>query len=467
MKNNPKIFNINTFNFYRRYVKPSELDKIFIKLIENEEKKMIVKKDISEKKKINSPKSNNNSKNSNKKNNNEYDSEKTKNINLNLIFPKISLERIKKIRDLFLEFDADKSRTFDQDEIQLMFNMNKIPITSEEVKELFGFTNSKKDINFKEFIQLTVNEHFSNKFKKLIMEKIRYRTHKGDICPNDFNDMLSHLCEFGKISKNLKTKAKEEHMKYPAENEKNVSKSYEPSQTKSLSPRKSLFSEIIQNLNENKIKEKNFDFNNEKDINKIRYNPNLFQKETEFNNFTEISNKKLLRFSRYLDKTNIRDKILQKKERLVNSLKTININNSDIANNYISYYPIEKIFKKGKNNTILSFSFKKNNQNISSIKVLNTERNKSFKNKKVNGNIYYLSNEIKKNKLIKKIKNYPNLNYQTSKTKKEKIKEKEYASILARIRMNNNHLPIISNKDSYSEKTFINTGLYSNIALNM
>ena len=466
MKNKQKLFNINTFNFFRRQVKPKELDKIFIKLIENEEKKLMMKKDINEKEKINSPKSNKSLKNSNKENDNEYNSETTKNINLNLIFPKISLERIKKIRDLFLEFDADKSRTFDQDEIKLMFNMNKIPITSEEVKDLFGFTKGKKDINFKEFIQLTVNEYFSNKFKKLIMEKIRYRIHKGDICPNDFNDMLSHLCEFGKISKNLKSKGKEEHMKHPAEKEKKSSKSYDPSQTKSLNPKKSLFSEIATNLSENKIKEKIFDFNNEKDINKIRRNPNLFQKETEFNNFTEISNKKLIRFSRYLDKTNIRDKILQKKERLVNSLKTININNSDIANNYITYNPIEKIFKKGKNNTILSFSFKKNNQNISSVKVLNTERNKSFKNKKVNGTIY-LNNDIKKNKLIKKINNYPNLNYQTSKNKKEKIKEKEYAAILARIRMNNNNLPIISNKDTYSEKTFINTGLYSNIALNI
>lgn len=97
MKNKQKLFNINTFNFYRRQVKPKELDKIFIKLIENEEKKLMMKKDINEKEKINSPKSNKSSKNSNKENNNEFDSEKTKNINLNLIFPKISLERIKKI----------------------------------------------------------------------------------------------------------------------------------------------------------------------------------------------------------------------------------------------------------------------------------------------------------------------------------------------------------------------------------
>ena len=44
------------------------------------------------------------------------------------------------------------------------------------------------------------------------MEKIRYRTSQNDICPNDFSDMLSHLCEFGKLSPELKDKTKENQM---------------------------------------------------------------------------------------------------------------------------------------------------------------------------------------------------------------------------------------------------------------
>ena len=44
MKNKRRIYNINTFSFYRRHVKPIDLDKAFIKLIETEEKKINEKK---------------------------------------------------------------------------------------------------------------------------------------------------------------------------------------------------------------------------------------------------------------------------------------------------------------------------------------------------------------------------------------------------------------------------------------
>ena len=36
MNKKAKVFNINTFNFYRRHVKPKDLDKTFIGLIESE-----------------------------------------------------------------------------------------------------------------------------------------------------------------------------------------------------------------------------------------------------------------------------------------------------------------------------------------------------------------------------------------------------------------------------------------------
>ena len=271
-----KLFNINTFSFYRRQVKPEELDKAFIKLIEDEKERLNLKYKEKKKNKENyniNTKNISVSKNINKKYNNIINNQRySKKVNLNLIFPKISMERIMKIRDLFLEFDAGKNHTINEDEIYIMFNMNKIPITREEVADLFGFTRRKKSLSFYDFIQLTVNEYFSNKFKKLIMEKIRYRTNESDICPNDFNDMLSHLCEFGKLSHELKDKRRKGQIETRAENEKYSLKF--PHENNKVNQRNSIISEIVYHLTENKIKDK-FDFNNEKDLKEIRDNPNL------------------------------------------------------------------------------------------------------------------------------------------------------------------------------------------------
>ena len=473
MKNKRRVYNINTFSFYRRQVKPIDLDKAFINLIEKEEKKRNEKKISIESDKVNSQKDFNSFDNANILNNNiENNTKISKKINLDLIFPKISIERIKKIRDLFLEFDSDKSRTFDQNEIYLMFQMNKIPLTPEEIKDLFGFNNLKKDIKFNEFIQLTVNEYFSNKFKKLIMEKVRYRTNEGDICPYDFSDMLSHLCEFGKLSPELKKRKKTGGMKHLSENKKPSILNLDSSKKLHSSPRNSIMTEIVKHLNDTKVKDKKIDFNNEKHINEIRKETNLSGKEAEFNNFVEITNKKIFRFNEYLKKANIRDKILKRKEKLSKSLKIINGINSDIAKNYICYYPTENVFKNGKTNSILSFSFKKNDNNLSDIKFNTAEKYLSGDKKKKLKNIYFFKNLFKNNKLmklIKKEKYLTNIKTQKSKpkSKQEKLKEKEFASIFANFRLNENNLPAINKKGLYSEKTFINTGLHSDLTLNM
>jgi hypothetical protein len=410
-------------------------------------------------------------------NNNNYeikDSKSTKHVNLKLIYPKISLERINKIRDLFLEFDEDKSRTFDQNELYLMFNMNKIPITFDEVKYLFGFTNSKKGLTFNEFIQLTVSQYFSNKFKKLVMNKIRHRTKEGDICPNDFNDMLSHLCEFTKLSRDLKKRAKEGQKKVISDNDKK--KTLIPSNRRSIL-RVSLTTEILRNLNEKKTKERIYDLNKEKDLKEIRQKLNLAKKEIEFKNFYEISNKKLLRFNKYLEKSSIKDKSLQREERLLKSLDIINKNNSDIANNYISYYPIDNVFKKAKNDIIVSFPFKKNNPSFLKHKTNNiniTEGNFSIYDKNKSKNIFSDYQSFRKTKLIKTgfyhhSKCFSRKSEYKRKQETETLKEKEIASILANMRLNDIDfdLPKVCKKDSYIEKTFVNTGLLSNVSINV
>ena len=62
------------------------------------------------------------------------------------------------------------------------------------------------------------------------------------------------------------------------------------------------------------------------DENKIINNrtPNLKNKEFEFKNFMEINNQKLLRFKEYFIRANIRDKILQKKRKVSQSVNIIN-----------------------------------------------------------------------------------------------------------------------------------------------
>ena len=472
MNKKAKLFNINTFNFYRRHVKPKDLDKTFIELIENEEKKIDMEKKLEEIKKNDKEKIANHNNESRNDNNNEIkNSKSTKHVNLELIYPKISIERIKKIRDLFLEFDEDKSRTFDQNELYLMFNMNKIPITFDEVNYLFGFTNSKKGLTFNEFIQLTVSQYFSNKFKKLIMGKIRHRTKEGDICPNDFNDMLSHLCEFTKLSRDLKKRAKEGQKKVISENEKK--KTLMPSNRKSIL-RVSLATEILRNLSEKKTKESIYDLNKEKDLKEIRQKPSLTQKEIEFKNFYEISNKKLLRFNKYLEKSSIKDKSLQRKEKLLKSLDIINKNNSDIANNYISYYPIDNVFKKAKNDIIVSFPFKKNNPSFLTQKTNNiTEGNLSIYDKNKLKKIFFDYQSLRRTKLIKTGFHHHSKCFSRKsehKRTQETLKEKEINSILANMRMNDIidfDLPKLYKKDSYIEKTFVNTGLLSNISINV
>ena len=497
MKKRPQIYNINTFNFYRRQVKSEDLDRAFIKLIEDEEQRRTqLDKDTSkektipnqENKTVNKEETENNEENTNNIGNNT--TRITKNLDLKLIFPKLSIERIMKIRDLFLEFDADKNRTFDQDEIHVMFNMNKIPITKEEVVDLFGFNKKKQFLSFFDFIQLTVNEAFSNKFKKLIMEKIRYRTKKNDICPNDFSDMLSHLCEFGKLSPELKDKTREDQMEVIKTSSKKVESPNDPFERENYkrksTKRKSIMSQIVKGLDTTRINIRGIDFMDEKEVNKIRENPNLTKKEKEFRNFMEISNKKFMRFKEFLKKANIRDKILSRKEKVSKSLKILNNINMDYSNSnskisnddYICYFPTENAFKNIKSHKEISLSVKKNKFKLPPIKYNITEKNLLNDNIRTKRNMHF-NNRYMKNNLMKLLKNKKKYNKKSSKEKEKSIeelkKEEEYASILASYNLSNLNLPLVEpvsyNKynlfknidNKYSENTFVTTGLYSNL----
>jgi len=403
---NNGVYNINTFAFYRRQIKQSDLDKAFIKLIEDQEKIKAEKEKLA---------------------NNEIeeiplklpeikkkrDKDGEKNLNLNLIFPKLSIERIMRIRDLFLEFDYDKNRTFDQDEVYSIFMLSNIPVKYEEVKELFGYNEKRKFISFSEFINLTINDAFSTKFKNLIMDKVRYRTKEGDICPNDFNDMLAYLSEFGKLSNDVKNQIREKNMmnltgskneeNSDLEEEKNSNKENKENELPPII--KSDFSKTIED--EEKI------INNR--------NPNLKNKEFDFKNFMEINGQKLLRFREYFIKANVRDKILKRKERVSKSVKIIDSMYPNLAKNYICYFPTENTFKRIKDQSDLSFYSRRNKKRYNTINVEYNSNSISSKRKSVLFNVYNNNNLSKKKKR--------NMYFESVEVKKKKVDDLEYEKI--------------------------------------
>ena len=402
---NNGVYNINTFDFYRRQIKQSDLDRAFIKLIEDEEKKNQEKEKFAKIETDEVPLKLPEIKKRNK------DGEKT--LNLNLIFPKISIERIMRIRDLFLEFDYDKNRTFDQNEVYSIFVMSNIPIKYEEVKELFGYNKKRKFISFSEFINLTINDTFSTKFKNLIMDKIRYRTKEGDICPNDFNDMLAYLSEFGKLSNEVKSEIREKNMNNLSTS-KNVTEpdNKEDEKNNEINKDKEELP-IIKNETENKekIEDENKLINNR--------NPNLKNKEFEFKNFMEINSQKLLRFKEYFIRTNIHDKILKKKQKVSKSVNIIDSFYPNLAKNYISYFPTENTFKRMKDTSELSFISRKNRKRYNTIHTDSNPNSDSIKKRSVIYNIYFNNPQKPKKKMY----------FESVEVKKKKVNNFEYEKI--------------------------------------
>ena len=404
---NNGVYNINTFDFYRRQIKQSDLDRAFIKLIEEEEKKNVEKEKLAKNESSEVPLKLPEIKKKNK------DGEK--NLNLNLIFPKISIERIMRIRDLFLEFDYDKNRTFDQDEVYSIFVMSNIPIKYEEVKELFGYSKKRKFISFSEFINLTINDKFSTKFKNLIMDKVRHRTKEGDICPNDFNDMLAYLSEFGKLSNDVKSQIREKNM-LNLSSSKNTNLNLNKKEDEKNNENKEKENELpmLRTETSKKIDEEMKLINNR--------NPNLKNKEFEFKNFMEINSQKLLRFRDYFKKANVHDKILKRKQNVAKSVRTIDSMYPDLAKNYICYFPTENSFKRIKDSSDLSFISRKNRKRYNTIHTDTNPNNDSYQRKSVIYNIYL---EQDKDKKRKKKKPY----FESVEIKKQKVNNLEYEKI--------------------------------------
>jgi len=356
-------YNTSSFKFFRRHVKQNEMEKEFINLINVKDKKIHsyrnfnIKKNLTRSLKLEKPI--------------VRSLPKERSFNLDLYFQKKSIDLINKIRDLFIEFDENKSNTFDQYEFYQMFKLNKIPIKMEEIIYLFKFNAHKKVISFSELINLTIDPEFDQRYKEVI-DKIKPRCEIGIICPINFSGMLSHLCEFGKLSPD----AKKFHKKL--------------SKLKS----KSVFSNsLLENNNRYYLKHKNsipirerkvkINFETKRSVPINFQERNLFQKgnksifnrnndfmapvelmpDSEFYKRTlelkrenevmtkalktmiEISHKKLHRYENTFKDTNYRNKIETSKINLANSFNTLKKLNPKMKNKtYISFCPLKEEF---------------------------------------------------------------------------------------------------------------------------
>ena len=91
-------------------------------------------------------------------------------FNPKLFFPKTHLDKIYKIRDLFLSFDADQSRTLDMDELYEMFNINDIPISYTQLSNMF---NNKKTLTFLDLVNFILKDSENDNFRKVMREMKR------------------------------------------------------------------------------------------------------------------------------------------------------------------------------------------------------------------------------------------------------------------------------------------------------
>ena len=493
MNTNNKFYNISSFKFFRRQLKPIDIDKAFIKLLENKEEKLKIQKAESPKKDKNTfnkglANNNNNMKNNlalsynniyNKYKITEYNTKETKNCKLDLIFQKDSLDKIKKIRDLFIKFDTDKSRTLDQNEIYLMFNVNKIPIKSDEIKELFDFSHKRKVIRFYDFIQMTSSEEFSKKFKDLIINKVKQRTKENDICPTDFNEMLSYLCDSDRISLEEKDEKKYRGFNYVKDTSPKLPRYLLKSlnnrnkmliknrtldlydsnnsffKSSNLKEEKSMMNTEVNQQNNNE-KSNNIISNSQEDINSnnilsFAEKTSLVNKEKEFKNIIDISNRKMEKIRLNFNNINLHDKLIQRKQNLSKSIDLINNINSDIAENYISYYRKEDVFKNVAENKIIPFSFKILKNSYPKIKNIKYKYHHSMDHFKKNNDINFINQrKINPNKLVK-IEKYSDAPYNSKKNIKDKIMEKEYATLLSKFNLNNINFPIIKSQKESSK----------------
>ena len=199
--------------------------------------------------------------------------EKIIKINPKYFFGKETFEKIKKLRDLFLDFDLNEDRKISVDEMTNLFNRNNIKANEDELVQLFFKDKkyNKKDyfklyLNFYQFLKLSIErEHdfrlFMRKIRKKYEEEIKKDKSKKDqniYIPMNLNMLLDFFISKAKekssinkiekaieiIDKFIKSEKKEEEVI--------KINSYNNSNTENLENRKSKIIKDSSNLNSSK-----------------------------------------------------------------------------------------------------------------------------------------------------------------------------------------------------------------------
>ena len=357
--------------------------------------------------------------NSSKTDRNNYSKEK--NINLDVYFQKNSITLINKIRDLFIEFDIDKSNSFDQNEFYTMFNINKIPIKMEEIIYLFDFNKHKKAISFSELINLTFDSDFDKRYN-VVIAKVKTRLEMGIICPNDFCGMLSHLCEFRKLSYDANNFRKEfirikKKSILKDRNNIKINKYFTKSKTKDeinmeIKPNQNSSEDKIRKLNNKKLIEENKKIINGRNRNNLTELNSTYEAIEKSNKMKEahdnminsietiidITKKKIVRNEKFFKGINFRNKIEKSKRNVAKSIDILHKINPRINNSYISYCPLSQKFidlNKGKgydSKIIYDYKYKglKNHIIENNYKPIITEVNENNEQIKYNKHAIFL-----------------------------------------------------------------------------
>ena len=162
-----------------------------------------------------------------------------------------------------------------------------------------------------------------------------------------------------------------------------------------LKEEKSMMNTEVNQQNNNE-KSYNIISNSQEDINSnnilsFAEKTSLVNKEKEFKNIIDISNRKMEKLRLNFNNINLHDKLIQRKQNLSKSIDLINNINSDIAENYISYYRKEDVFKNVAENKIIPFSFKILKNSYPKIKNIKYKYHHSMDHFKKNNDINFIN----------------------------------------------------------------------------
>lgn len=149
-------------------------------------------------------------------------------INHNYLFSQTEIQNITQLKDLFLEFDRDKSKTLELKEIQNMFKVNKIPLDPSSLIKLLSNKNELTDLknlkkmnfnkvflNFDEIVSCAISEEMEEKYRTIMRDFKRSRNIRSDskatnhgpsesFIPMDFRLLLEYFNDKAKIRDNLR-----------------------------------------------------------------------------------------------------------------------------------------------------------------------------------------------------------------------------------------------------------------------